>query len=111
MNRFERAGLAALAAEMLDLRRGEGKALCELVVNAGRFVEHARLDECSGRYESAKRVRTHIARRLPTRIARIRKALEDVGFPPSAIENNPGVGYAMPVRHARRLIEMLECAA
>lgn len=111
LNRLERAGWAAIAAETLALKWGDAVALREMVLSAGRFVSIQRLDECSGLYESRKRNRMEPARRVPTRMARIRGALEDLGVPRAAVENSRGLGYAIAPHYARLVRDIIERAA
>ncbi len=107
MSPLEKAGWVLVARTALGLKVGDATALRELALNGGRFIEHARLDACSQYYDSSRRGRGPVERRLPTRMARIRGALVDLGFPPSSVENSPGLGYAMPAHHAARLNDLI----
>lgn len=103
LNRLELAGWTVLASERLGIKRSDATALREMVMRPGRKVPYSRLDECFGAKSP-----NPAARRLPTYMARLRNALEDVGIPRFAIQNEPGLGYAIPAQHAQRVREIVE---
>lgn len=103
LNRLEMAGWAVLASERFRIARPDAVALRELVMRPGLKVPYSRLDKCFGARSS-----TSAARRLPTYMARLRNALEDVGLPRFAIQNEPGLGYVIPAQHAHRVREIVE---
>lgn len=108
LNRLELAGWSVFAAEGLQITLSDATALRELVMRPGRLVEYDRLDKCFHSQERPKHPRGPASRRLPTYMARLRNALEDVGVPRQAIQNEPGMGYAIPEQHARRVREIVE---
>lgn len=107
LNRLERAGWAVVAGEVLGLFHGEAGLLRELVFNAGRVVSNEELAKCFLRHEHRQPERPPSAR-VAVRMARVRRILPDLGVPRHAIENEPGVGYAMAPHHARRIRQIVE---
>lgn len=109
LSRLESAGWAELARELLSIAPGDARLLRRLAVEApGRFVESETLDQFfpdDGRRSQPAR------KRMSVHMARIRQALTDLGFPPAVIENDPLAGYAVPVRFARQIRQLVEAAA
>lgn len=111
MSPLECAGWVFVARSALGLKIGDAIALRALALNPGRFLSYDQLDGCSQEYDHTRRGRLPVNRRLPTRMARIRGALVDLGFPACAVENQKGTGYAMSVHHAKRLNSLIASLA
>lgn len=105
LNHLERAGWAAVAAERFAICPAEASVLRELVLASGRYVG---ADYLAGQIGGPENTRTSARLRLSVRVSRIRKALQDLGLPPCAIENDREAGYAIAPHHARRVRSFVE---
>lgn len=108
LNRLERRGWAQVAQDTLRLTPGEARLLAHLVLDRpGGVCGYA----CLSGHLAPQPALTPPSRRLPTRMARIRNALRDLGLPSSVVENISEVGYRIDPSSALRIRALVEAVA
>ena len=109
LNRLERLGWTVLAERHLSLTPGESRVLAHLTLDRPDGV--CTYDCLAGHLNLQDGTASVARRRLPTRIARIRRALRDLGLPSSSVQNVSEVGYRIGADSARRIRGLVEAAA
>lgn len=95
-------GWISLLQRVLSGRPAESVALRQLMTRAGRVVTYSDLAQAyaerakSDAYNAKPRLNGHTTTdAVRTRIQRLRRHLQDLGVPPTAIRNVQGEGYLM----------------
>lgn len=107
MNRLEVLGWSVLAREVLTISAWEARMLAHLVAAApGRVATYEFLSSLvvSPHFDAAGA----IAGRVVTKVSHLRRALMDLGFSGSSIENVSGVGYRVEPDVASLIVTALQ---
>lgn len=108
LNRLERVGWPIAAQGALGVTAGEARVLAHLVLDRpGGVCTY----DCLVKHLAPLPSISRPSRRLPTRLARIRNALRDLGLPSSAIENISETGYRVDAASAQRIRVIVEATA
>lgn len=108
LNALERRGWPVAAQDALRMTAGEARVLAHMVLDRpGGVCTY----DCLATHLAPLPVASLASRRLPTRMARIRSALRDIGLPSSAVENISETGYRVDPASAQRIRALVEAAA